>query len=92
MTDILCDNIPVEELPSGAFNVHSQKVKCSNRNKLDFSLINTELDQMLGKDSQTLLDYLSFMLGCEVTTRDSQFYQYFAWPAASTRFTIEGQF
>ena len=49
LTDILCDNIPVEELHTSAFNVQSEKVNCSERNQLDFSTLTLQLDLMLGK-------------------------------------------
>ena len=34
--DLMCDNIPIDELPLNIFNTSSEKVKCSENNKLNF--------------------------------------------------------
>ena len=52
LTDILCDNIPVEQLPRSVFNISSEKVNCAERNQLDVSTLTSELDLMLGKDEE----------------------------------------
>ena len=35
--DVMCDNIPIEDLPLNIFSASSQKVKCSENNKLNFT-------------------------------------------------------
>ena len=49
--DIMCDNIPIEELPLNMFNISSQKVKCSERNKLDSPTAVRQLKIMLTGES-----------------------------------------
>ena len=35
--DIMCDNIPIDELPLNIFDISSHKFKCSENNKLNFT-------------------------------------------------------
>ena len=44
LSDILCDNIPVEELPTNIFNVSSEKFPCTESQKLDFNTANSEMN------------------------------------------------
>ena len=34
--DIMCDNIPIDELPLNIFDISSQKTECLNNNKINF--------------------------------------------------------
>ena len=36
LSDIMCDNIPIGELPYSVFNISSQTFPCSENNKLNF--------------------------------------------------------
>ena len=47
LSDILCDNIPTEELPRDIFNISSEKLRCSENTKLNFNTVNSELNKML---------------------------------------------
>ena len=42
--DIMCDNIPVDELPLNIFDISSPKFKCSENNKLNFETASKCLD------------------------------------------------
>ena len=46
LSDILCDNIPVAKLPSNIFNIYSQKLRCSDNNKLELNIANNQLNVM----------------------------------------------
>ena len=42
--DIMCDNIPIDELPLNIFDISSPKFKCSENNKLNFETASKCLD------------------------------------------------
>ena len=46
LSDILCDNIPIAELPINIFNISSQKFACSDNSKLDLKIANNQLNSM----------------------------------------------
>ena len=46
LSDILCDNIPIAELPINIFDISSQKLDCSDNNKLDLNIANNQLNSM----------------------------------------------
>ena len=46
LSDILCDNIPIGQLPLNIFNISSQKFYCHNNNKLDLNIANDQLNSM----------------------------------------------
>ena len=46
LSDILCDNIPIAELPINVFDISSQKFDCSGNNKLDLNIANNQLNSM----------------------------------------------
>ena len=46
LSDILCDNIPIAQLPINIFDISSQKLDCSDNNKLDLDLANNQLTSM----------------------------------------------
>ena len=41
LADIICDNIPIEELPLNTLKISAEKLKCSENNKLNFATVNT---------------------------------------------------
>ena len=40
LADIMCDNIPIEELPLNVLKISNEKLKCSENNKLNFATAN----------------------------------------------------
>ena len=40
LADIMCDNIPIEELPLNVLKISDEKLKCSENNKLNFATAN----------------------------------------------------
>ena len=46
LSDILCDNIPISQLPLNIFHISSQKFDCSNNTKLDLNIANNQLNSM----------------------------------------------
>ena len=45
--DIMCDNIPIDELPLNIFDISSPKFKCSQNNKLNYVTANKCLSSNL---------------------------------------------
>ena len=40
LADIICDNIPIEELPLNTLKISAEKLKCSENNKLNLTTVN----------------------------------------------------
>merc|ERR550532_3182978 len=44
LRDIMCDNIRIDELPLNIFDISSEKIKCSENNKINFITASKCLD------------------------------------------------